>query len=400
MNDRDSDEGAYAYSILDSAVRFTNEWYDMTVDEIKAEIKNGSKNDFVYIKFNYWDLGRDEEWFQEQCRGLNNDLMKIKRELLLEWTIANDRSPFSEEQLNNIQGYVKREPVKYFYVKKIYKFFVYEELTNIFKKNWLISIDIGGGLQQDFTVIAITDPLTKRLKAVYRSNNILGDELVELVHEMVATFFPNAVIIPERNSLGVPIIDRMMKDPVIRPRLYYETKDKVAERVVEDPRKSQHIKTKRTLQVYGQFTSGPIRKVMFDEILPYMVENEPENIIVPELFHELKTLERSKNGKIEAKSGAHDDVLMAWLIGLYALLYGNNIKKFVSLIGDFSEVPNGEFVSPGSKYLKSVNRVQAIRNMPPELRNFVEQSANVWTREPDNSEKSKINRNLKNLLGR
>ena len=91
---------------------------------------------------------------------------------------------------------------------------------------------------------------------------------------------------------------------------------------------------------------------------------------------------------------------MAWLIGLYALLYGNNIKKFVSLIGDFSEVPNSEFISPGSKYLKSVNRVQAIRNMPPELKNFVEQSANVWTREPDNSERSKINRNLKNLLGR
>ena len=372
----------------------------MNVDEIKEEIKKVSKNNFVYIKYNYWELGRDQEWFEEQCRNLNNDLMKIKRELLLEWTITNDRSPFTEEQLNNISGYIKKQPMKYFYVGT-YKFTVYEELTNIFKKNWIISIDIGGGLQQDFTVITIIDPLTKRMKALFRSNNILGDELVELVHQMIATFFPNGVVVPERNSLGVPIIDRMMKDPVIRPRLYYETKNKIAERVIEDPRKSQHIKTKKTMQVFGQFTSGDIRKVMFNEILPYMIENEPENIIIPELFQELKTLERNRNGKIEAKAGAHDDVLMAWLIGLYALLYGKNINKFVSLIGDFSELPNSETVTPGQKYLKSVSRVQAIRNMPPELIQFVEESKKIWTQEPeqtDDAKKLKMNRNLKNLL--
>ena len=92
---------------------------------------------------------------------------------------------------------------------------------------------------------------------------------------------------------------------------------------------------------------------------------------------------------------------MAWLIGLYALLYGKNINKFVSLIGDFSELPNSETVTPGQKYLKSVSRVQAIRNMPPELIQFVEESKKIWTQEPeqtDDAKKLKMNRNLKNLL--
>ena len=77
---------------------------------------------------------------------------------------------------------------------------------------------------------------------------------------------------------------------------------------------------------------------MFNQILSYIVNEEPEAIICPELFDEMKTLERSTRGnKIEARQGAHDDVIMSYLIGLYALFRGRNINKFVSLQGDFSE---------------------------------------------------------------
>lgn len=403
-NDRDSYEGAYAYSILDGAVRFDNTWYDMSYTKIKEIIDTNSSNNFVYIKFGYKDLGRDERWFRNQCRELNNDLMKIKRELLLEWTLANDRSPFSEEQLSSISSYVKEDPISFMYFNKIYKFNVYEEFHDMFTTNWIVSIDIGGGLQQDFTVITIIDPRTKRLKAVYRSNSILGDELIELVENMIDTFLPNAVVVPERNSLGIPILDRMAKSNIIRPRLYYEVKDRMAERKIGDPRKNEMAKFKTKVQVYGQVTDKSSRDIMFNEILAYMVENEPEAIICPELFSELKTLERNNRGKIEARQGGHDDVVMAWLIGLYALMYGKNISKFVKLTAPSYMTDQGEMVSRTSqKYAKFVNTMYNEEKMSAMMKELIgqERERKRLDSESNGDEKSrKINKNIGRLLGK
>ena len=403
-NDRDSYEGAYAYSILDGAVRFDNTWYDKSYSEIKNIIDTNSSNNFVYIKFGYKDLGRDERWFRNQCRELNNDLMKIKRELLLEWTLANDRSPFSEEQLSSISSFVRDEPISYMYFNKIYKFNVYEEFHDMFTTNWIIAIDIGGGLQQDFTVITIIDPRTKRLKAIYRSNSILSDELIELVENMVDTFLPNAVIVPERNSLGIPILDRMAKSNIIRPRLYYEVKDRMAERKVDDPRKNEMAKFKTRVQVYGQVTDKKSRDIMFNEILAYMVENEPDAIICPELFGELKTLERNNRGKIEARQGGHDDVVMAWLIGLYALMYGKNINKFVKLKAPSYMNDQGEIVSGSSKkYVKFVSTMYNEQKMSDMMQELISQERNRLKSDEDSNVDSKsrrINKNISRLLGK
>ena len=410
-NDRDSYEGAYAYSILDSAVKFDNSWYDLTLKDIKRIIDTKSNNNFVYIKFSYKELGRSEAWFRNQCRELNNDLMKIKRELLLEWTLANDRSPFTEEQLDDISKFIKEKPVNIMYFKKIYPFSAYEELTDIFTTNWIIAIDIGGGMQQDFTVISIINPQTKKLTAIYKSNNILSTELIELIEDMLSTFMPNAVIVPERNSLGIAILDLMAKSNIIRPRLYYEIKERVAERVVGDPKLHEISKTKNKVQVYGQTTDKKSRDIMFNEILAYMVEYEKEAFICPELFDELRTLERNNRGRIEARIGCHDDVIMSYLIGLYALLYGRNINKFVKL-GLPSYIANtGDIISSQSeRYVKGINQLYGTLSMPLASREFLmeerrkqdilekmDEEFNKSNTNINNKEKN-INRNIRNLL--
>lgn len=328
--------------------------------------------------------------------------MKIKRELLLEWTLANDRSPFTEEQLDTIQNFVVGDPITHMYFNKIYKFNIYEEFHDMFTTNWIVSIDIGGGLQQDFTVITIIDPRTKRLKAVFRSNSILSDELIDLVENMVDSFLPNAVIVPERNSLGIPILDRMTKSNIIRPRLYYEVKDRMAERKIGDPRKNEMGKFKTRVQVYGQVTDKNSRNIMFNEILAYMVENEPDAIISPELFNELKTLERNNRGRIEARQGGHDDVVMAWLIGLYALMYGKNISKFVKLTAPSYMNEQGEIISKTSqKYAKFINTMFNEERMSVMMKDLIDDGKERMKVEVDfnGDEKSrKITKNISFLL--
>lgn len=328
----DDPSGAYCYSMIDQSLEFDERWYDKTIEEVLSIIENESKNNFVYIEFTYLQLGRDEEWFKNQCKELNNDLFKIKREILLQWLLASNESIFSEEQLANLEIF-SEEKHNYgkFYIKD-YKFKVLGDIKNPFKKSYIISIDIAGGLSADSTVITITDPSTFKPVAEFSSNTIGNSDLVELVVELVQKMFPVSVVVPERNNGGIAFIDSLMKTSIVN-NLYYEMREKKAEKVIEDVRKQNKRTVKSKVRYYGIQTDKTSRKIMIEEILYMIVNDMPEVITSRKIFNEIKTLIRTKRGKIEHRQGCHDDSLFSYLVGMYALLYGTNINKFIKNLG-------------------------------------------------------------------
>jgi hypothetical protein len=358
-NDLDTDMGSYCYSMIQDSCPFDEAWYDWDIDELKKFIEENSRNDFVYVEFSYQELGHDEKWFEKQCRQLNNDLLKIKREILLQWTLANDTSPFSEEQLSEIEKYAK-DPIGKFYVLKKYKFEIFSEMKNIFNKSWIIGIDVGGGLKRDFTAITITDPADMKIKAIFKSNNISVPDLAELVIHLVVEYLPNGVIVPERNTLGLALIQMLLKSEVAN-NIYYEVREKFGERVVDDPKKSSKRRIKAKTRVYGVYTEGGggngrgTRDIMINEILNNAINETPEVFTSKLIFNEIRTLERNKKGKIEHRQGCHDDVLFSWLVGCYALLYGTNSNKFFKVLsdGDF----NAEEKMENNKIVKNINNL-------------------------------------------
>ncbi|ALN97877.1 terminase large subunit [Bacillus phage vB_BpuM-BpSp] len=361
-NDLDSASGSFAYSIMKDAVPFDEAWYDWDTDSLKEFIEENSRNDFVHIEFNYEELGHDEKWFKKQCKLVNNDLLKIKREILLEWTLANDTSPFSEEQLSTIETFSKN-PIGKFYIREKYKFDVYEHMPNILNKSWIVAIDLGGGLSRDFSSIVIIDPKDRKPKAIFKSNNISVPDMQDLVIELTTVFLPNSVIIPERNSIGVPFIQSLLRTEVAN-KIYYETKDRKGEKTVVDPKLKSLRKGSSEKRIYGIYTDKTTRKIMFDEILFGSINEDPEIFIAKPLFDEIRTLERKKTGKIEHRDGCNDDILMAWLIGSYALLYGGNISKFVKVISDGIEANNISNDTPykNNKTRNVINNLNIINN--------------------------------------
>lgn len=323
--------------MIQDACPFDEGWYDWDIIELKKFIKENSKNDFVYLEFDHIELGRDEAWFEDQCRKLNNDLMKIKRELLLEWTIASDTSPFSEEQLNKVAEYAKK-PIGKFYINKRHKFELYDDMKNILQKNWMIGIDVGGGLKRDFTAITISDPKDMKIKAVFKSNSISIPDLADLVIHLILEFAPNGVIIPERNTLGIALIQMLLKSEVAN-NMYYEVREKEGEKVVGDPKNQTSRKVKAKTRVYGIHTGSNgggtgTRDIMINEILNNAVNETPEVFTSKLAFDELRTLERDKRNKIQHRDGCHDDVLFSWMVSCYALLYGKSAGKFFKILSD------------------------------------------------------------------
>jgi hypothetical protein len=75
----------------------------------------------------------------------------------------------------------------------------------------------------------------------------------------------------------------------------------------------------------------------------YVIE-EKYSFVSPILINEIFKLVIDKKGKIAAASGEHDDCVMAFLMCLYVLHYGNNLANFGFIRG---KVPNSSEANKG-----------------------------------------------------
>ena len=109
-----------------------------------------------------------------------------------------------------------------------------------------------------------------------------------------------------------------MKDPQIEPRMYRENREALGEKKTQN---GFVVKKKSATVAYGVDTNTITRKQMFD-MLPEIVETEYDKFVSPNVYNDLASLERKRNGKIEHSSSGHDDSLMAYLIFRWAVFYG------------------------------------------------------------------------------
>jgi len=335
--------------MIQKAAKFDEKFYDW-YDWVKRDssrivdyIEDNSANNFVYIEFSYKELGKNEKWFKKQCKELEGDMLLVKREILLEWTYASNVSPFSEEQLSCIEAYASAKPLYNKIYMDNYAIDVIIPPKNLFGKNWIISIDVGGGLGIDGSAFTVIDPASMMPIMKFNNNVISIPDFAVLIENFVNEYIPNAVIIPERNNAGISLIQILQKSSVEK-NLFYEVRKKEAEKVVEQKSIFNEItknkKVKRQTRVYGVTTSTASRDIMINQILFMIVNDRPELINNMELFQNIRTLYRNPRGKIEHQTGFHDDLLFSYLIGLYALLYSNSINKFVKNISDMTDNEN------------------------------------------------------------
>jgi hypothetical protein len=327
-NNIDIPEGRFCKKMINMSCDFEEKFYDWKKPKLNKHIKKNSDNDFIFIEFSYKELGRSEEWYEKQCRNLNHDRLKIKREILLEWTLANNTSPFDETQLEEIRKHVikpvGRLHVDYYNIDILKEF----DEDNIGIR-WLIGVDVSAGLDRDNTAISIVHPDTMEVWAEFRNNSIDTAELTNLLYDLVTKYFKNAVLFIERNSMGISVIDNLLKTDITN-QLYWEYKRRKAEKKTKDG----FIKKKKTKKmVYGINTDRKTRPKMINEVLRNIVLEEPESITSTKVFENIKGLKRNKKGKIEHASDGHDDNLFSYLMVRYALAFGENLNHFQIFTG-------------------------------------------------------------------
>ena len=308
--------GEFAYMIRNGSLRFRLEFYDYGPTKVRHLIDTQAEFNFVYAEYTYKELGRSEEWFRVQCRELLNDQVKIKRELLLVWPMSTEGSVFTEEQLDVLIKY-QRDSIATMPVNirdtviPAGMEMEFIEMPNP-AKSYILSIDTSGGVGRDYTSFILIDPDTMKAIGLIKTNTADDDAIKAIARYLMVELFPKSVAVIERNYLGIIVINYLLKTG-LESRLFYLEKEREAERTVG----KMVVRNKRRVKVYGVDTTATSREAMF-RYLFQIIDELPHTICLKTLQDEIRTLHRKKTGKIEARSGFHDDVLMSYLIAVYA----------------------------------------------------------------------------------
>lgn len=304
--------GTFAYSVRSGGCRFDYSFYDMKPDDLHDYVKKNSEQDIVYIEYDWKECGKSQEWFDENKKKM--DPVIFKREVLLEWISPIDNPVFSPEALAVVDNYTK--PASYKININNYVIEFYEKPN--FKMNYILSCDLSGAQEQDYSIILILAPDDFRVIGMFRNNGIAFDYLKDLIVILMSEYFMNSTINIERNYTGIAMLDSLMHIPTIEPRMYREILKKQAEKTTSDGRV---VKKKTNKICYGTTTSTATRPRMLSQLIS--IVNEEPHVFQSKLFYEeLRTLTRDKNDKISAAYGFHDDIIMAYLITRYAIAYG------------------------------------------------------------------------------
>jgi hypothetical protein len=163
------DCGKEAFAVKEDATKFDEQWYDFSYAELMELLTSNRKSDFVYIKYTYQQLGKDEAWFAEICKSLKNSWTDIRREILLEWATGVENSPFNEDDLDALSKLIVN-PISTVYIYGKYRFDTYFQADTITYPP-IMGVDVSGGLKKDSSTITIIDSRTT--KTLGCMNNVI-----------------------------------------------------------------------------------------------------------------------------------------------------------------------------------------------------------------------------------
>lgn len=343
----DTKEGRDVKPLMDSMIPWTEKIYDMSDEQIadyKAAFKEEYHNteekrtreviDVFYIEYQYYQLRKSYDWVLEQYR-LSGDKMAIRREILLQRLRGSTECPISPEDVEYFISNMKR-PIKDIAVSNKWIFHIYQHgqgQVGGYPKDldenipYLVGIDPAGGGGGDNFAITIVNPLNLMIAAEFKNPYISGPNAVRMLCELVHAYIPKAVLILERNSMGITIL-QMLLETDIRDNLYW--REKVADPDDEidiAPGDNQMKEMAEQYQKYGTFVSGKVRNVMF-ELLFQHIDQCKHLLLAENLVNDMCKLVRTSTGRLEAAKGEHDDSLMSYLHVLYVYYHGDNLAIF------------------------------------------------------------------------
>lgn len=343
----DTREGKESLPIIESMIPWTEKIYDMTEEEIanykssfKADYHNSEKEhtreviDVFYLEYQYYQVRKTYQWVQEQFE-LSGDKMAIRREILLQRLRGSNSSPISPEDIEALISNMKKSD-RDILINGKWRYRLYDHGAGFqygrpkdLDENipYIVGIDPAGGGGGDNFAVTIVNPYNLQIAAEFKSPYISGPAAVKMLIELVQDYIPKAVLIPEKNSMGIYLIQMLLESP-IRDNLYWSESIRQLEEMTEEDEEDRELKSMAAqYKKYGTYLTGKVRKAMLELLFQHI--NGCKQILNTEyLVDDICKLTRTATGRIEALKGEHDDSLFSYLHAIYIYYTGDNLELF------------------------------------------------------------------------
>ena len=398
--DMTTNEGIEAYNTKEAATPFNEAFYDYSFDKLEEVKNSNTSSSFFYIRYTYQQLGSSEQYFKEMVIDLKKNWVAIRREVLLEWSKSSSNSPFRQQDLDEVERLVMKEPIQQvalcngLYFLNIYKPM---DASMAFRYPPIMGVDVSGGYQKDSSTITIIDSRTTEVVADFNCNYISTNDLAKVIYELVVKYMPNCIVNVERNGgFGASVLSVLAKSK-IKKNLYFEVKDKVIEERFNGTKPVRKTVQKKC---FGFDETRDSRQLLM-EILKERMEKHKAKFISPIIFDELTTLEVKRNGRIEHADNAHDDQIFSYLLALYVWYEGKNLMQNFGLDKGtlYTDDADEEYLGLDETYRDIVNEIEMEEDEDlQEQLNFLSSDKSVSFKQWQDQEFLKDQEALNNLL--
>lgn len=332
--DIDDPRGRWCYRQICDAMRFTETLYDCKNREALMDIvRMNSKNLYLYMEYSYKQLGKSEEWFERVTRG--KDIKVVEKDYLNKWLHGSSASIFPKEVLDRVVS-SRKDPVTTTTFGGQLLIRWYDDpallMSDPGRKNrpYVIGCDTSDNVGRDFTTMCMLDPYDLHIVCTFKCNT---SNLVFVARCIVKFLrdFPRSIFIPERNKNGAMFLDYIfaeMRRDQFNPltRIF----NKYFQEYTSDTDVSNLNYSEGSVRKNFGFTtskSATSREFLYSSVLSAALDLIGDRLNDSAIIDEIAGL-TMKNGRVDHSDIGHDDLLIAFLLACYFILFGLNHQLY------------------------------------------------------------------------
>ena len=308
----DTRMGAFALSILQSAMPFSEKLYDLKDrDELIKVIKKSSTRTapMLYLEFSYRQLGFTDEWFKENASRSGASQDDINRDFLNIWQSSSENAILSKEIRRKLIN-SKRDPD---FTEIIDDFLVKWYIPEVEVKHaadlpMIMGSDCSENIGKDFTTFTLVKVSDLSVVATFRCNNSNTMEIARFIVNVLLKY-TGITFIPERQNTGIVITDFVIEELQKRninpyTRIYNDVVQNIGEAKYKD------------INIYDYNNIPAAVRGMFG----YRTGGASSGTSLVNLT--------TKGGRIDHTNGKHDDQVISLLLACYLIFYGRNLDRY------------------------------------------------------------------------
>lgn len=412
LDDRD---GAYMHKYFNDGAPFNDFFFDSkNHEELRKMVQSGSRDGKVlrvHATFNHRQLGYTDQWLSEVAAENNSYGEQFDRDYLNHWTSGGQSSPFDIDTKKRLRASQREvlfgEISRYggimmrWYIKE-------EDIERVMNTHHtVIAVDTSDGMGRDEFSIMIRNLKTGAVLAVTSVNAINLITVANYLVDLLKRFLKSTMIIERRNQAPA-LIDYMhqqmlsinmdpftrMYNTVVQDHIEFHERFK---EIQSNRNSSDEHFLARMKKFFGFATSGggvTSRTELYGSTLQATAKYTGDSIGDKQTIDQLLAL-ITKNGRVDHPSGGHDDLVVAWLLSYWFMVFGKNLQYY--------GIPAGYIFSNNMVVHSSTNKEEVYQNeITKRARDHIQQRLEYIKTEKDPNIVERIImeiENIKNFLG-